>query len=244
MRKTILLSILALVLLNCSGDDNSSGLNPGDGQGGSLATFVLKGDYLYAVDDSKINVFSLINNQAPVQVNNVPVGFRVETLSSYDNYLFVGSQTGMFIYSLDNPANPALVSSAEHFTSCDPVISNGPLTFVSLHSNFVCGGNINAVEIYDTTDINNPALLTTLNLVEPKGIGLYGNYLFVCDGVVKIFDINTPTMPILVKSLAVDCHDVIIKENDLFVIGNAGLYRYQLNPADITQITEKSTIVF
>ncbi|WP_298153753.1 hypothetical protein [Flavobacterium sp.] len=244
MRKYILLSIMALMLINCSSDDASSGLNSGDGQGGSLATFVLKGNYLYAVDDSKINVFSLINSQTPVQVNNVPVGFRVETLSAQDNYLFVGSQTGMFIYSLENPENPVLISLAQHFTSCDPVISNGPLTFVSLHSNTVCGGSINVVEIYNTVDVYNPLLLTSINLIEPKGIGLYGHYLFVCDDIVKIFDIQNPMAPVFVKSINVASHDVIIKGDDLFAIGNGGLYRYELHPNDINDITEKSTIDF
>jgi len=244
MKKITILSILAVIIFGCSGDESSSELNPGDGQGGSLATFVLKNNYLYAVDNEKINIFSLINTEFPVQVNNVFVGFRVETLFSQDNFLYVGSQTGMFIYSLENPTNPVLVSSAEHFTACDPVISNGPLTFVSLHSNTRCGNNINVVEIYDTTDINNPSLLTSLNLVAPKGMGLYGNYLFVCDGVIKIFDIHDPATPLMVHAINVDCHDVIIKGNDLFAIGDDGLYRYELHPDNVTNVTPKSNILF
>ena len=245
MKKIFLLSVLTLVVLSCSGDDGtSSELNPGDGQGGSLATFALKGNYLYSVDNQKLNIFSLINGPTPVQVNNIQVGFRIETLFAQDNYLFIGSQTGMYIYSLQNPENPTLLSNAQHFTACDPVVSNGANTFVTLHSGSRCGGTLNVLEVYDTSDLNNPLLLTTLNLIAPKGLGLYGHYLLVCDEVIKIFDVADPTAPILVKSLNVACHDVIVKGNDLFAIGEEGLYRYELNPAVITDISLKSSLTF
>ena len=77
-----------------------------------------------------------------------------------------------------------------------------------------------------------------------KALGLYNNYLIVCDDVIKIFNIQNPSEPVLVKSLNKSCFDVIIKDNDLYAIGNTGLYRYLLNPADITDVTLKSEVTF
>ena len=241
MKKITSILIFILLISGCSADDN---LTKGDGQGGSLAIFALKGDYLYAVDNSKLNVFSLINPSNPVSVNEIEIGFNIETLFSYGQYLFVGSRNGMFIYSLANPENPVQLSSVQHFTSCDPVVANATHSFVTLHSGTFCGGNLNVLEIYNTTDLNNPILVHTRNLTSPKGLALYNNYLFVCDDVIKIFNIENPNEPILVNTIDKNCFDLIIRENSLFAIGNDGLYRYQLNPNLITDIQFKSQVLY
>lgn len=236
----ILLSFFAIN--SCSSDaDNSSSK---DGTGGSLAIFALKGNYLYTVDDQKLNVFSLINAQQPVKVNEVWVGFAIETLFSFEDKLYVGSRNGMFIYSITNPEAPVQLSNVQHFTSCDPVVSNGTTTFVTLHSNNFCGNNTNLLEIYDTTTPTSPQLLHTRNLSQPKGLGLYNNYLFVCDDVIKIFDVSTPATPLLVHSINKLCFDVIILNNDLYAIGSDGVYRYELDSNEITNIIFKSEVLF
>jgi hypothetical protein len=92
-----ILSIFTLAfLIGCSNGDTAS--NGDVGQGGSLAVFAIKGNYLYGVDQMKLNVFSLIDGEKPVKVNEVPIGFDIETLFSYGENLFVGSRNGMFIY--------------------------------------------------------------------------------------------------------------------------------------------------
>lgn len=238
----ILLSISTLLLLGCSSD--SDNLSNGDGQGGSLAIFALKGNYLYAVDNSKLNVFSLLNPSIPVSVNEIEIGFNIETLFSYDQYLFVGSRNGMFIYSLENPENPIQLSSVQHFTSCDPVVANATHSFVTLHSGTFCGNDLNVLQVYNTTDLNNPVLVHTRNLTSPKGLALYSNYLFVCDDVIKIFNIENPNEPILVTTINQNCFDLIIRDNSLFSIGKTGLYRYELNPNSIVDIQFKSQVSY
>ena len=103
---------------------------------------------------------------------------------------------------------------------------------------------MNVLHVYDTSDPSNPNLIHTRNLVSPKGLGLYGNYLIVCDDVIKIFSITNPEIPELVHSIDQTCFDVIIKGNDLFAIGDNGMFRYELNPMEITQTEFKSKIVF
>lgn len=244
MKKNILVLLIVAIFINaCSSDSESNGAS-NDGTGGSLAIFALKGNYLYTVDIESINVFSLINQEQSVKVNEISVGFDIETLFSKDNYLYIGSRNGMFIYSIVNPENPILLSNVQHLTACDPVISNGNYSFVTLHSNTICGNNINVLEVYDTTDATNPILLYSRNLTFPKGVGLYNNYLFVCDAVIKIFDISAPENPILVHSLNKLCCDVIIKNNDLFAIGENGMTRYLLDENDITNEVLKSELMY
>jgi hypothetical protein len=242
-RNIFIILISILFIIACSSDSESNG-NANDGMGGSLAIFALKGNYLYTVDNESLNVFSLINQEQPVKVNEISVGFDIETLFSNDDYLYIGSRNGMFIYSITKPETPVLLSNVQHLTACDPVISNGNYSFVTLHSNTVCGNNINILEVYNTSDATNPILVHSRNLTFPKGLGLYTNYLFVCDDVIKIFDISTPENPILVHSLNKLCYDVIIKNNDLFAIGANGIIRYLLDENDITNEVLKSQLSY
>lgn len=242
--KAAFLVVWIALLMSCSSDGSSESNSPNDGTGGSLAVFALKGNYLYTVDEAKLNVFSLLNQNQPVKVNDVQIGWNIETLFSHGDKLYIGSRNGMFIYSIANPENPAKLSEAQHFTACDPVVANDTHSFVTLHSNTNCGNNLNVLMVYETSDPTNPQLIHQRNLVAPKGLGLYGNYLFVCDDVIKIFDISNPANPILAKSLDAFAFDVIIKGNDLFVVGENTLQRYSLNPANIEDTQLKSQINF
>lgn len=242
MKKISTFLLFILLVSGCSTD--SDNLSNGDGQGGSLAIFALKGNYLYAVDNSKLNVFSLLNTSTPVSVNEIEVGFNIETLFSYDQYLFIGSRNGMFIYSLENPENPVQLSSVQHFTACDPVIANATHSFVTLHSGTFCGNALNVLQVYDTTNLSNPILVHSRNLTSPKGIALYNNYLFVCDDVIKIFNIQNPNEPTLVTTINKYCFDLIIRADSLYAIGESGLYRYQINPNLITDIQFKSQVLY
>lgn len=241
----LLFIALTFFILSCSSDDSSRANDTkGDGQGGSLAIFALVENYLYTVDSQKLNVFSLLDESQPIKVNDVMIGWDIETLFANGNHLFVGSRNGMFIYSIDNPENPVLLSQAQHFTACDPVVANDTHSFVTLHSNTVCGNNLNALMVYNTSNPNAPQLIHTKNLVSPKGLGLYGNYLFVCDDAIKVFDITNPENPTLAKSIDVSAFDVIIRANELFAIGENTLRRYQLDPNNIQEIVLQSQLNF
>lgn len=242
MRKII--SVLtALFLISCS-DSDSSGSGE-IGQGGSLAVFAIKDNYLYSVDEMKLNVFSLIDKKKPVKVNEIEIGFNIETLFSYGENLYIGSRNGMFIYSIKNPENPAKLSSVQHFTACDPVIANDTHSFVTLNSNTFCGNNINVLQVYDTKDLTNPKLIHSRTLTGPKGIGFFSTeYLLVCDDVIKIFNIQNAAEPVLVHSIDKKCFDVIIKNNTLFAIGDNGIYHYELNSNNIKDVKLLSQINF
>lgn len=242
--KKIILFIFVLVLFSCSQDSNQNSQASTDGQGGSLAIFALQGNYLYSVDSFDLNIFSLSNLSKPVVVNKVNIGFNIETLFSFNNNLYIGSRNGMFIYSLENPENPTLLSEVQHFTACDPVVANSTNAFVTLHSNTFCGNNLNVLQVYDTSSLTNPTLIHSRNLLSPKGMALYGNSLFVCDDVIKVFDITNPIEPVLLTTIDKSCNDLIIKNNNLFAIGTSGVYRYTLNPTNSNEIIFKSSVLY
>ncbi|TDD77542.1 LVIVD repeat-containing protein [Flavobacterium caseinilyticum] len=241
--KKIISFVLLVFIMGCS--DSDSAQNGDIGQGGSLAVFAIKGNYLYGVDQMKLNVFSLIDSEKPVKVNEIPIGFDIETLFSYGDNMFIGSRNGMFIYSITNPENPTKLSSVQHFTACDPVIANSTHSYVTLNSNATCGNNTNVLQVYDTKDLTNPKLIHSRTLSQPKGISFYtADYLLVCDDVIKIFNIQNPAEPVLVNAIDKNCFDLIVRDNTLFAIGNNGVYRYKMNPNNIKDIQLESETTF
>ena len=226
------------MIFSCEGNEDNSSTDftsSNQGQGGSTATFAIKGDYLYVVDEFDLNVFSLLNN-SPVFVNKVPIGMDIETLFGYQDKLYVGSMNGMYIFDLENPEEPKMESAVQHFTACDPVVANDSLAFVTLHSNTVCGNNINRLEIYDTSDslAYQPTLINTRNLMHPKGLGLYGNYVIICDDEIKIFDFSDPENLVLVNVIPVEAFDVIIRDDLLIAIGSDAVSQYDMEMTETT----------
>ncbi|GAB1858460.1 hypothetical protein MHTCC0001_32970 [Flavobacteriaceae bacterium MHTCC 0001] len=241
MKKLIYL-VLTIVLFSCETDNDSINMASDVGKGGSLARFTILNDYLYTVDDQWLNVFNISTKTNPVFVNKTLIGFDIETLVSYKDYLYIGSRNGMFIYDTSNPEIPSKLSSVEHFTACDPVIANDTHAYVTLDSSAGCGNNISALQIYNVENVTKPILISQRNLFAPKGLGLYQNYLFVCDDEVKIFDVSDPKNSKLVQSIDISAFDVIIHNNHLLLVGTNELNQYALDNNDINNIKFLSKI--
>lgn len=245
MKKYFTLLSLA-VLIACSDNNDTSNSESSDGKEGSTATFILKNNYMYVVDQSNLNVFSLNNPENPVKVKTVDAGFNIETLYTMDDYLFIGSRNGMFIYSIkENPETPEFVSQAQHFTACDPVVANASHAFVTLHSNTTCNaGMLNKLMIYDIQNIKTPVLISERDLLEPKGLALSGNYLFICDkNDIVIFNITDPKKVTVAKTIAnVPAKDLIIDGNHLFAFTATSVHQFNIDPANIENISEISVL--
>lgn len=248
MKKFIVLFVLIVgILFSCQSDSTSQDISAsGDGQGGSLATFTLKGNYLYVVDSESLSVFNVVETKNPVKVNEVFIGFQIETLFPFNDYLFIGSQDAMYIYDLSNPEFPKELSRSSHFRSCDPVVANEQYAYVTLHTNSTCFGNLNELQTYDIKDVENPKLLNIRELTEPKGLSTYGdNYLLVCDDTVKIFDVTNPRESTFVKEIpTTGAIDIIIRNNHAFIIAEGSIDQYALDMQNIKDFEKISTFNF
>ncbi|MEW7281040.1 hypothetical protein ABW636_20795 [Aquimarina sp. 2201CG1-2-11] len=248
--KHILLLISFIIIslfVGCSTDsDSSAAESTSDGQGGSLATFILKNDYLYTVDSFDLTVFNIKEVKNPVEVNSINVGFNIETLFNYQDFLFIGSSDAMFIYDITNAELPKLMSRSDHFRSCDPVVANDTNAYVTLHTNSFCDGLVNELRTYNIEDVEAPVLLNTRNLKEPKGLSLFGtNYLLVCDDTVKIFDVSDPNDSKFIKEIPTkNAIDIIIRDNHAFIISAYSIEQYELNNEDIENFKKISTFNF
>ena len=88
------------------------------GVGGSMARFTIVNERLYTVGNSDLQVFNISNTADPIYSNKKNMGWGIETIYPFMNRLFIGSQTGMFIYNLSNPDNPVQDGQFNHVRSC------------------------------------------------------------------------------------------------------------------------------
>ena len=191
--KKFILTCLVIIMAACSSDSNENASTNdvgGDGMGGSLARFALAGNYLYTVGKESLSIFDITSPSQPVFKGNAYIGFDIETLFALDDRLYIGSRLGMFIYDISAPENPLQLAAVSHIRSCDPVVSSGDFTYVTLHATAICQGEVNQLEVYNTENPLYPQLLTTVQMNRPIGLGLYGNYLLVADlNVIRILDV-------------------------------------------------------
>ena len=199
------------------------------GQGGSLARFMIVGDFFYAVDSHSINVFDISDLANPADMEDVYAGFDIETIFNRGDHLFLGSRSGMYIYDISSPAQPAFVSEFQHGTACDPVVVDGDYAYVTLRGGNGCGAVESGLFVIDIADLTQPALLESYPMQEPYGLGVKGDRLFVCDGSfgLKVFDkTNTPDLVPVQHFEGITTFDVIPLEQHLLMIGEGVLYQY------------------
>jgi hypothetical protein len=247
MKRICYLLLIVLSLQACQKDSGTSGqgvMNSGSGtgQGGSLARFTIARNHLFIVDNYELYSYSLANSERPQLKGKVHVGFEIETIYSYEDKLFIGSQNAMYIYSIADPGQPARLGTASHVRACDPVVANDTLAYVTVRSGSNCGGMANSLLVYDVRNTLNPVLRNTVPMNSPWGLGLKGNRLYVCDGPsgLVVYELSDPVRPRVVQRLAGETfYDVIPTDNVLvaMVQGGTALYRYRTG--DSIQLASK-----
>jgi hypothetical protein len=239
---------------SCSdGSSSSSDGGNGPGQGGSMARFTIAGDYMYTVDNQDLSLFDLANPSQPEYLDRKiqSVGFDIETIFGMDTLLFIGSQNGMYIYDVTRPEFPQRLSQVEHIRSCDPVVASGQYAYVTLNSeNSWCGNASNVLDIYDISDLRAPKNINSQQLNYPKGLGIDGDRLFVCDAYqgIKVFDVSNPKDPEWIDDLThipeangMKTYDVIPAKGLLVTTTDKGLYQFDYS-GDKLKFVSKITL--
>ena len=239
--KKIIFSICAICIIlfsSCSeGMNDAAGGDSSTGQGGSMARFTIKDNTLYVVDRETLKLFDVTTASTPkyLTMKDQFLGFDVETIFVMDSTLFIGSETGMFMYDISRPEFPARLAEVSHIRSCDPVVASGNYAYVTLNTlSARCGGGENVLRIYDISQRTNPKEVKTIALNTPRGLGVDGNKLFICvnKGII-VYDITDPENPVWVDDLShiseaqnIDAYDVIPVNGVLIMTGADGIYQF------------------
>lgn len=210
---------------------------------GSMSRFTIYNDNLYTVIDNNMTIFDLKGTN-PVKVSeNIYIGRNVETIFSYEDNMFMGTPTGLIIYSVKDPLKPEFQSSISHVFGCDPVVVENDIAYVTVHSGNLCGQNVNQLIIINVEDVKKPKQIVAYTMTSPKGLGIDNGKLFLCDDGLKIYNVLDPQKlmsNMVVHFSGMEGFDVIPYNNILMMIAEDGLYQY--NYSTITQISLISKI--
>lgn len=211
---------------------------------GSMSQFTVNGDYLYIINfNYQLKTFHIENNKA-THVSDLNLQFYAESIFYYNNNLFIGSNRGFAILSVENPRMPSIKSFVAHILGCDPVVVQGKYAYSTIRGGNICGQQSSLLEVTDISDTANPKKISSFPMIEPYGLAIDGNTLFVCDKGLVVYDATDP-FQIGKKQLAlfssINGFDVIAYNNVLMMIGSDGLYQYDYsNLKNIRQISSIS----
>ena len=214
------------------------------GIGGSMAQFTIVDNFLYTAKANQLNSFDIAADGSLSKNSSTVVDRTVETIFPYNNHLFLGTTTGMVIYDRTMPQTPQYVGHIDHVQSCDPVVVDGNRAYVTLSTSEVCWGT-NQLDVIDVSNYSSPSILSSFWFTNPKGLGLDGANLFLCDGSdgLKVFD-RSDDLDIVGNMIShfpgISTYDVIPYNGYLIMIGDDGIYQYDYS--DINNIFEISLI--
>ncbi|MTI40851.1 LVIVD repeat-containing protein [Fulvivirga lutimaris] len=236
-----------IALTNDASFRASQAVSPSNpGMGGSMARFALVDNFLYAVDNYNLRTVDVANAAAMSKGGELSLDWGVETIFPKEDNLFIGTTTGMHIMNISNPLSPELISTYDHIVSCDPVIVDNDIAYVTLRSGTECQGFTNQLEVIDISDLTSPQLLYTYEMFNPHGLGKDGNALFICDGTdgLKIYDASDNskiTDNLLAHYESIQAFDIIPFNNVAMMIGEDGFYQYDYS--DLSNIKFLSHII-
>ncbi|WP_455639115.1 LVIVD repeat-containing protein [Parabacteroides sp.] len=231
------------ILLNDAATNSPSGsLGSSTGVNGSMSRFGLYKDYLYVVLNDQLSIFNLAGAEPEKAAESIWLSGSVETIFSYKDCLFMGTPTGMMIYSVADPLKPEYQSLMWHVYGCDPVVVENDIAYVTVHAGNNCGQNNNELIILDVSNVKSPQPIVSYTMTKPKGLGIDNGTLFLCDDGLKVFDAKDP-QTLLANRLAhysgMEGYDVIPHDNVLMMIADDGIYQYDYsNPKEITMLSK------
>ncbi len=232
--------ILLIGWYSCSYEDSSVDGNSENGTGGSTARFTIVGDHLFTVDNENLGIFDISSAEDPEYIEKSYVGFGVETISPLGDKLFLGTSSGMYIYSINANGNPEKLSFYEHVIACDPVVSDGEFAYVTLSTGRSgCWRSVNELHIIDVQNLKNPQLVKQYSMTNPKGLAIRNDTLWVCDEGLKILDVSDKqNIEQLYFFDDLTAYDLILDDDRALIIGESGFVQYKIENGTIRKLSE------
>lgn len=241
----ILLLAIVVQIVGCSSSSNDiAAVSDGAGVAGSYARFLIVDNFLYVVDNTSIQTFDISNADDPSRVAQSDVGSLIESIFHLDGKLFIGAGSGLFLYGINDAGIPEKISDVPHnfpMPPSDPVVANATHAYVTLNtSTWRCTwcwapDNFNVLKVFDINELEDPQLIAEYPMQNPKGVGLDGDLLFLCDDEagLKVLDISNPEEVIQIHHFNdFTAFDVIPLNGLLIVVGPDNVYQFDYTDLD------------
>ncbi len=222
-------------------DTFSNGASAVNGQGGSMARFTLVDDRLYIVDNRNLHIFNVSDPSLPSPVTTKNVGWGIETIFPSGDNLFLGSNSGVFIFDNTNRDNPTFLSKFNHARVCDPVFVHGDVAYVTLRNGNRCGGFTNQLDVLDVSNLKAPKLIKSYPMDNPHGLTILGDRLILCEGQfgLKVLDISdNKDIKTKTKITGKHFYDAIgLSREHIILTGNDGILQYEMSGDDMLELS-------
>ena len=216
--------------------DSSDG--SGTGIGGSLNRFTIIDSFLFVLNNDQVESYSIDAGKMEF-ISATRVDEGIETIFPFDSILLIGGQRGMYLCELRETGEIVVLSAYQHVVSCDPVVTDGHFAYVTLSAG--CQDQANQLDILDVTDIQNPVLLASYPMTHPRGLGVDGILLFICDTTdgLKIYDRTDPkNIELLFHFTGFEPYDVIPYKGLLFVLTDSDIRQFDYkDPGKVFEIS-------
>jgi len=191
-------------------------LSPVDAGGGALSPPVARDGYLYVGTGVTLSVWNLADPANPVYEGRnaaSPAKGPIRALTMVGDYLYAAWNTpsdtgGLLIYSLTDPAHPALVAEVDDYIASD---FKRPSGLASSGGYVYVGDADNGLVVLDATDPLAPTFLSTVDGVyEFDAMAAFGDQLltsgssFIGGRIVNVVDISDPATPSLAGQTSLD----------------------------------------
>jgi len=230
-------------------EDASNPGGPGgqSGQAGSMSRFAYVDGYLYIVDSDNLRSLDMSDIRNISVSGNQQISWEVETIFPYNDFLFLGTTTGMVVLNrVVNPKVPIWTTSFTHARGCDPVVVYDDKAYVTLRGGSRCGAAEDALHIVDISKIEQPTLLESYMMEGPFGLAASDSLLLICDGTAGLkafdrrftFEMNNHLYSTLEGK---NTYDVILSGETAILSAEEGIF--QIDYSDPTTPEEISTIL-
>ncbi|MEZ5360262.1 MAG: dockerin type I domain-containing protein [Candidatus Zixiibacteriota bacterium] len=148
--------------------------------------------YLYLSEyTGLIQVLSLANPEAPVSIASKFVGSSIQRTAISDTVLFVSASSGLFTFSISDPADPDSLGFFQYAQGFYDVAVTGTTAIVSVGYEFLL--------VIDVSNPASPQYITSFTTgMSPYLVEASGNYCYVGDteNGIYCYDITNPASPV------------------------------------------------
>jgi len=207
--------------------------------GGRAYDVVISGNYAYVANaDDGVRVFDVSDSANPINVGHTVTNYggQARGIALSANYAFIANyMDGLRIYDASNPTNLIPLGHT----------NDGGFTFsVTVHGNYAYANavgtlGVTSLYVYDVSDPNNPAKVSTISslppTVAPHPVTFWRNLPFMIHSIgggLRVYEVSDPSHPTLVASTNTTnarYFGVAMSENYIFeAVQNDGVKSFSL----------------
>jgi len=258
LKNLIFVFICSLFIFSCA-DDIGQSLDNGSSSAasGSYANMLVVNNHLYAVNDEELISYQISADDELIEIDRKNLGFGIESMFHRAGVLFIGSTERLYIFSITDSGVPEEESRTDYsqfqgdnssgfsinwdVDFSDPVVVEGDIAYVTLASNNSNGiSGPNELRLYNIIDLQNPILINTEQMIEPKGLAIDDGILFLCEANNGLKILNVEDSNEIIELYHFDgfrATDVIVNKGVLLVVGPGQLYEFDYSDIDNVFLT-------